>query len=512
MTERLLADRWMAAAVFAVALTVYLGSGDVQPGRDPSANVALPANVLLHGRLSFAPEHWPELFIWQQQADGSLSLQRPGYYLTASLRDDARGAPRYVNSFGIGAGLTALPVYAVASLAADLREPATRWRLGKLSAALCAAGVVALGFLIARTQLGTGAALWVAAALGLGTGVWSTASQTLWQHAPNELFLLLGFWCLLRPPAAWPRAAAGAALAWAVLCRPTSALVLLLAAVHVLVTERRLLLAFCAGAAPVLLALAAHNAYYLGSPLSFGQIATSGALAANASGDAGLWTTPFLEGAAGQLFSPARGLLVYSPFLAAALLGAWQSWRPGGDVRFRSLSVIALALLAADMKWWAWWGGWSYGYRLKLDAAVLLALLLVPAMPVILRHEWARFTFLAALVWSIGVHALGALAYDFDGWNNRLLYQAAVEGRDGSVILTPEQARYAQQMPGVTIVGPLRADVDDPAFRYRLWSVSDSPILYYATNFTAARANRREQLDALFAERGPRIVVEGRAP
>jgi hypothetical protein len=512
-------DRVAAAAVFVLALLAYSANGDVLPGNDATPNILLPVEVLERGRLTVSPRDYPELFGWQLATSaeririrrwedvivdgrpgleaydaGVLRASQSNYYLAPAVQPDEHGRPRYAGIYGIGAGLTALPVFAAAkALGTDLRRAESRWRLGKLAASLCTAGAVVFVFLLARLHLGLGAALWITAATALGTCLWSGSSQTLWQHGPSELFLLAGTWCLVaRPGALGFAAAAGAAFGWAVLCRPTGAAAVIAAGCYLLAVDRRAALAFCAGGAPFAMLLAWYNDAMFGSPLAFGQLAagldTGGA-------DGGVWSTPFWTGLAGQLVSPSSGLLVFSPFLGATFVGMWLSWRTPAYRPFRVVALVALALLLVDVKWFTWWGAWSYGYRIKADAAAVLAVLLIPALPAIQARGAARLAFLLAVAWAVGVQWLGAFAFDVDGWHNRVVgYWANVPGIEQPVALTPAQAREREAGGTAKILAPIHGDTGDPAFRHRLWSLSDNPIHYYATHYSESRARKRRHM------------------
>jgi hypothetical protein len=44
--------------------------------------------------------------------------------------------------------------------------------------------------------------------------------------------------------------------------------------------------------------------------------------------------------------------------------------------------------------------------------------------------------------------------------------------------------------------------VDVPAYRYRLWSVGDNPILYYLLNFSEARKRRHLTVEKFLGAEG----------
>ena len=461
-----------AALAFAAAFLVYLASAPAVPySQDSTANAYLPVSVLGDGDLVFSPREAPLMFLWGEKRGeatvpvsvqswaqpgtegsygdeyraGKLSLLAPRYFLVPTTRSRS-GQPLFAGAFGPAAGLTALPVAGLAAaLGADLGNPYVMFRVAGITAALLTAGSVVAIFFSALAFLSRPRALVLAGLYGFATCVWTIASQALWQQTPEIFFLSLGLLFLVRGQAAWLRGSgAGMALALAAACRPTAGMVALAAAAYLAVSHRRALPAYVAGVLPVAAALLAYNLYYFGSPLDFGQLAAGAAVAQWKTGSPDVWQTPLWLGAAGLLLSPSRGLLVYTPFFAAALAGAFIAWREPryGALRFLTVAVPLLWLPA--FAWFDWWGGWTYGYRPIVDSAPLLALLCIPALGA-LRRPALKGAFAAAAAWSLFVQVLGATTYAPDGWNARR--------PDGS--------------PG---------NVDLPEHRDRLWSVRDSQI------------------------------------
>lgn len=487
----------VALSVFFVALFAYLSNVSLLPlNPDTAPNAYLSASVLGDGDLAFSPFEAPFLFLWSAKGedgrdirifvtywndrplgstktyaehynDGRLSFYGSAYYLVPTIRQRPQtGEPLYVGTFGAFAGLTALPFAALAQ-SAGLRlweNSGIVWSVAKLTAAVLAAGSVALVYLTAVAFLTRKRALLLAAAYALGTCVWAISSQALWQQTPELLFLTLGVLCLVRIPPGWARgAAAGFALSAAAACRPTAALAALVFGAWLLFSDRRAFAGYVVAALPLAAAVLAYNAYYFGSPLDFGQIVAGARVAKFKTGSTDLWQTPLWLGAAGALVSPSRGLLVYSPFLAAAFAGSALAWK---DARYRMLRPLSLAVLALWIPvflWFDWWGGWAYGYRSILDSVPLLALLCVPAVGGILERPAWRAVFAASLAWSVFVQVLGVFAYSPWGWNSKVI------DADGT-----------------------RANVDLPAYRDRLWSFRDWQIGYLITHFRQARAEREE--------------------
>jgi hypothetical protein len=478
----------VALALFAVALAAYLGNGAILPGNDAAPNVAMAVNLVEEGRLTFTPSKDPTLFIWDLRSSkgvrssyltgpdalvGGLPMAelrsrgvltwRPPYYLArATGIDPGGGEPRFTSTFGPGPAIAAAPVLLAARLLGPLAgDPVRAWYAAKLAAALMSAGAVVATWLACRRLASPGAALALAVAVALGTPLWSSTSQALWQHAPNTLFLALGALALLEARERWRDAAlAGLALAAATACRPTSALFVLAAGLFLVLTRPRHALAFAAGALPVLAALAAWNHHAFGSALASGQLLIGRSVALQKTGSPDVWQTPLLEGLAGVLFSPSRGLLVFCPFLALAAWGAVAAFRRRELAPLLPLALGAAAVVVVEAKWFDWWGGWSYGPRRLGDLAPLLALLAAPAMGWVAAARWRRLVFAVAATWAVLVQGLGALSYDLEGWNAR---------RD-------EAGRIL--------------DIDRPEHRHRLWSLTESQIGHYLGRFREARASK----------------------
>jgi hypothetical protein len=281
---------------------------------------------------------------------------------------------------------------------------------------------------------------WLAfAAFAFGTTAFSAAAQDLWAHAAALVGIAIVLRALVdgRPRSGHLPAAllAGAGAGLAGLARPIDGLIGLLALV---VSSRRAgvrgAAAVVAGGLPFALLLAGWNHLCFGAPWRTGYGA-----------EAHAFTGPWLEGLAGLLVSPNRGLLVYSPVLVLALPGlarvlaravgrrgnleGGRSPREAGlprDESARAIAVLALfplAILLATAKWHTWVGGFSYGPRLLTSATPVLALLVACGWPRAEPHVGARLRHAAALgllAVSVGIHALHAFA-GTNAWNQRHL-------------------------------------------------------------------------------------------
>jgi hypothetical protein len=526
-------------------LLVYLSAGQSQPGNDATSNVHLALRLLEHGTVFFTPEDNPKMFFFALQSPGGkrpsrirdwrmtyqgqparaayeqglFRVHEPLYYLVPTKQPG-----KYASTFGLGAGLFALPVVApVRALVSDLGSKLDLlWWLAKLAAALSVAGAVVFLYRAALRALTPRSAALVALAYGLGTCAFSISSQALWQHGPCELFLAMGAYFLLAktPGLAQRREVAergeagvgregsgpspgggtgnsrdllsGLGFGMAVLCRPTVALVAACVGVHLLLVDRRRFLGFVLGGLPAAVILFAYSQYTFGSIFSFGQLGAGVEIAKAKTGQASLWQTPLWIGIPGLLASPARGLFVYTPIAGFAIWGIGRAFRDPAWKDLRPLAVAALLLLGLAAKWFDWWGGWCFGYRPIVDIAILLGFLSIPVAGAVSTSRVLKPVFVGLCAYSVGVQFLGAFAYDVLGWNGRVVWDVVVPGTNEHRSFDEKVAagRFVRERGGKAQAHAL--NVDEPENRGRLWSVTDSPLIYYLMNFSAARQSREK--------------------
>lgn len=288
---------------------------------------------------------------------------------------------RPYNLFPLGPSLWAAPLVAVVDGALRLfahrsyrsELNAGRWSdVEELTASFAVAWTTVLIYLIGLASGLTRPRAFVLAMIGaFATPAWSTASRALWQHGPSMLCLSLALWSLLRGGEASRRRwfmLAGFALGLSFLARPTNAVAIVAFAAYVLWRHPRQFLAL---ALPGLAVGAGLLAYNLGV---YHQVLAPYYHPDRLVGEDTFWTA-----LAGNLVSPSRGLLVYSPVFILAPLGWAIWWRHGGD---RALLVAVAATIGGH--WLAisrfphWWGGHCYGARFFSDMTPLLIFLLIP--------------------------------------------------------------------------------------------------------------------------------------
>jgi hypothetical protein len=281
------------------------------------------------------------------------------------------GRPAYL--FPLGTSLIALPVVAVLkSFGIGVLQHDHEIQIAL--AATAAALSVLLMYLLARRFLGHWTALALAGVFWFGTSLASTGATALWSHdfaAVLSLLSLLLLVVAVQDRRRWPLPLLVVVLAAGLVVRPQLAPLAVGVVVVLALLWWRAAVAVCAGLLGAGAALLAANhaatgrwlpSYYLPQRLEGGEFWT--ALTAN-------------------LVSPARGLVVFSPFLLVVPLLIYRRRR--FDRTDGALIVLGLAWplvhLIAISRFPHWWGGWGFGPRLMMDVLPGLFLATVAAWP-----------------------------------------------------------------------------------------------------------------------------------
>ncbi len=336
-------------------------------------------------------------------------LSRGDFYLDQFRRFIANNYPEQHIAFDInGHYVSVTPV-----MAGVLALPFMGWGLGsgwiartvyvldvaRLVAAFLTALSVLAFFFAARQLADLKTSTLVAVAYAFGSAVWTTASQGLWQHTPSILFQSLALFFVARAvKRSKSIAPAGLFLSLAAISRPPVILIALVFALFVLMHYRRDLVPFVLCALPPLLFVLAYNWHANGSPLIFGYQDSTTAD----------FSIPRWEPIQGLLFSPSRGLFLFSPFLLLAPFGLWIGWKRERQPLFAYLGLAFVAYLGI-MASWGSLGGWAYGPRMLTDTLPVMCLLIIPAVEKI-RGRW-RSVLWASVVFAIFIQALGLWDY-----------------------------------------------------------------------------------------------------
>jgi hypothetical protein len=312
----------------------------------------------------------------------------------------------------------AAPVVAVArAVGADLDRPRIRDRLEKWTACWVACACLALFVLLALHCVAPAPALVMAALLATGSVFYSTVGQALWQHGGVILCTLTALLIEFRQARRESVPATvfqGACVALMTACRLSSVLFALAFGTWILLRSPRRGLWLGAAAAVAYAPWAWLYGSIYGTPFgpSTGQMAGSN-------------FTPHLLALLGVLASPARGLLIYQPWLLlapAALFPAVRRQFPTvarapAPAGWSLVCAVAIVLhLGLVSSWRVWWGGHCWGSRLASEAVPLCALLMLRSLAALWSLPAGRRLVLGLGLLALLLH-LPADHLHGDAWN-----------------------------------------------------------------------------------------------
>ena len=241
--------------------------------------------------------------------------------------------------------------------------------LAKLDASIIVALAIALFFLIATEELDLFRSVFITLIFALGTSAWSTASRGLWQHGPSLLMLTCCLYlAVLAKHKPWLISFAGIPLAFSYIIRPTNSISIVVFSIFIFLKYRKYFIPYAFGLTLILGSLVYYNLSIYGTILSPYYAAS------RLGGQSFL-----LDALAGNLISPGRGLLIWSPIFI--LIGS-QIFRIIKNISSASLEFCALMIILAH--WGAislfnqWATGWFLGPRFFTDLTPYLIFLMIP--------------------------------------------------------------------------------------------------------------------------------------
>lgn len=392
------------AAIFLLGICVFaaynlngreIPSYDSQPTKFTATALALRGTLVLDETIAASP--------------GLAERPAFGYALDGHWRS------RYPIAPAIPAAMVATILSRLGTI--DLRRTASSNIVAKLTASLLVTVAVMCAYLVARRFTTHGIAITVAIGFGLGTGLWPTASQTLWQHE-TVIVCLTGALAVLSSETGvgTGRAVVAAALLGAALAARLQVLLLALVLGTLLLrgrTARQAWVVLPFFGIPLVQIIA--NIKWFGHPL--GGAIVFEALHATVHGTSSSFSARPWEGLLGLIVSPSRGLLIYSPVIVVAFLGLPIAWR----VRTWSLPLAcatgAALQIAAYSAYSVWWAGHTFGPRYLLDILPATVPLAAIGANVASQRRWTAIAATALLAWSMIISATGAFCYPADRWN-----------------------------------------------------------------------------------------------
>jgi hypothetical protein len=383
--------------IFLGLLAVYCSNLRVLAAGDSFPTRVLPFSILREGNLDLNE------FTWERTRSGRLPyyLHRSDWYLysVSTIATPIVVTPLYI-----------VPAWLLSHYSIpydDVRARVLIVVMERLSAAILTALSALLVFFTLDRLVARNWAIALTLIYGLGTSAWSISSQALWAHGLAALALSVLCWVFLAPehrPLSFARAGlAGVAAAIAVANRPP---MIVFAGLAAFVVWRRSRARFVAFAAPPALGGAALLAYNLSV---FSNVA-GGYEQLNQ------LSATVLEGIAGLLISPNRGLLIYTPVMIFAFWGAVRVWREPAPEWMRLLVVgIGLHVLIYG-GFSEWWAGYTFGPRYFCDVLPALTLLLAYGLIPLWRRPAWRAVAVVLIAYGVAVQSIGVYFAD-DDWN-----------------------------------------------------------------------------------------------
>jgi len=435
MLTRLRSNPAIAALLFGFVLLAHLVSR-VSQSADSFWTVPVMLSILSEGNTNL--DEYPQL-LREKRYQGVECVTADYQVVPTNGVSGCPAGSHYYYWYPIGTPLVALPLMAVTDAGLRLLGPAADRLVGShvgsvaqaflqrdylashlLVEVLLSSTIVALTtvmlFLTARMYLGIGGSVALALLFAFGTSAWSTASRALWQHGPDMLMLAAALYLLSlagRRPAVLPWVAAP--LVFAYFMRPTSSIPLAVVGAYVLIHHRRQFVPWLAVAAVTAAPFLAYNFHIYHRPLQSYYLL-------------GLFLAPkpanlgrILNGFAGNIVSPSRGLFIFSPFLLFSLCGIWLSFRRKWltPLTYYLAAVLVLHWIAIS-DYMIWTAGASYGPRMFVDMLPLFIFFLIPAFLWLHLNEPRRVRSLAfylCVLGSVFIHYRGAMCWAPYEWN-----------------------------------------------------------------------------------------------
>ncbi len=321
---------------------------------------------------------------------------------------------RFLSVFPAAPALFGIPVHLTARLFGAGLQPEYFLRQGKATASVITALSAVLLFLILRRFLSWKWTLSLTMFYAFGTSAWSSCSQAPWQHGPVLLCLNASLLFLLRSTddlnlklrsIFFSGLFAGAAFA----CRPTALIGAAVIFICMLFRTRRgkAVLLFLAGAVAPAAFFVSFNLYYFDHILGGYRLNV----------DMDRWSGSWSKALLGNLFSPNRGLFVFTPMFFFSVAGMIEAFRKRSCF-FIMCSVAVILHLAVISKFSHWWGGHSYGPRLNCDILGFLTLLTVPVLRKYRKINLKVILPGALMIASIAVQAIGVYSTASQEWNS----------------------------------------------------------------------------------------------
>lgn len=409
--------------IFLASLFIYLANNHLLSSGDNVPSSLLAWNWLLNQTLQFDIFRG-SYFFGSDGACINCPATIPHFFVEAPNG-------HLTSSYPIGNAILTFPLYFCFSIFLHLKsfllgqvippisDPAFEvYRQGyeKLAAAISAALGVVIFYLCTRLKFNFSIALITTSIYAFATNTWSTSAQALWQHGFTNLAVLCILLCLLKanriersPKQKILLVITGIFCGLLPSIRPTNLLYVIPVITYVLFTYRQAAVFFGMGLSSSLLSIV-WNIYYFGFSLK--GLVLGGYIKLHSTGYHEFSWQQFNKSSTGLLFSPSRGLLVYTPIALFTLPGAYQVFKrrfTSDEQLVSCLTIGGLLLFLQYCFYNQWWAGWCYGPRFITDilaiTCFLIAYFLAYGLPKIYQTRRALFNILVSLVFTLASYS-----------------------------------------------------------------------------------------------------------
>ncbi|OGC46453.1 hypothetical protein A2V49_02885 [candidate division WWE3 bacterium RBG_19FT_COMBO_34_6] len=227
-----------------------------------------------------------------------------------------------------------------------------------------------------------------------GTNIYSIASRSLWQHTSSLLLISVIIFFMLKSInndkyVKWMGFFAGLLY----LSRPLNIIFIFILSVYVFIKYKKYFLQYILYALPFIIFLIVYNTYAWGEPFTSEYVVKGNTQ----------FSTPILEGLAGNLFSPARSFIFISPPLAISFYGMFLALKKKKKDKLDAISFILaitfIIIFFVYSKWWCWYGADRFGYGFFTEWVPLVSIFTYIIIKP--KGNFIKILFTLSLIWSV---------------------------------------------------------------------------------------------------------------
>lgn len=283
------------------------------------------------------------------------------------------------------------------------------WEVERFIASVITTLTAVIIYLMAREQLNIKKSLLFCGIFAFCTPAFSVASRGMWSHGPEMLMLAIFMYLYFlseKEGRRWVIQLGSLPLALWFIIRPTGIVLLFLFLVYLFYKRSKFFFLACFWALiPLLMFFFVSNTLYGSWLPSYYEIQRVGI------------HPHFFEALIGNLISPSRGLLVYSPLFLLSLLYFMIALL---DKRITQFDILLFLMLISQYiifsAFPAWWSGHSYGQRYLSSMTPIFIYFLLPYFT--RSHKGITTSIVSILITvSFIIHVRGAVVWGTWLWN-----------------------------------------------------------------------------------------------